>query len=133
VDNFNRFESNPDRLATAVPEIYALPALFDHVVLNIVDGLVCQYEGGERGLLHYSIALNQLRFSRDPVALDVLSYDELDRQRRTASSLSVKTNLELVQNAALLELGVSDLKRIHVEIIHSHEKPVDPASPGFER
>jgi hypothetical protein len=133
VDNFNRFDSNPDRLATAVPEIYALPALFDHVVLNIVDALVCQYEGGERGLLHYSVALNQLRFSRDPVALDVLSYDELDRQRRLASALTAKPNLELVQNASLLELGVSDLKRIQVEMIHSHEKPADTKWQGLEQ
>jgi len=73
VDNVMRFESDPDRLASAVPEIYALAPLSDHVVLNIVDALICQYEGGERGLLHYSVALNQVRFSTDPVALDVLS------------------------------------------------------------
>ena len=73
VDNTFRFESDVDRLAKAVPEIYALTNLSDHVVLNITDALICQYEGGERGLLHYSTTLNQLRFSRDPVALDVLS------------------------------------------------------------
>ena len=89
VDNLIRFESSPETLATAIPEIYALPALSDHVVLNITDALICQYEGGERGLLHYSAMLNQLRFSRDPVALDVLSIQELDRQRQAAHAPSV--------------------------------------------
>jgi hypothetical protein len=117
VDNIVRFESDTDRMASAVPEIYALPALSDHVVLNIVDALVCQYEGGERGLLHYSATLNELRFSLDPVALDVLSVQELDRQRRAANAPVVKPNLELYNNAALLELGVSDLKRIQVQTV----------------
>jgi len=115
VDNFARFESEPSRLAGAVPEIYALPALSDHVVLTIVDALICQYEGGERGLLHYSATLNELRFSRDPVALDVLSIQELERQRLASHAPELKPSLDLYSNAALLELGVNDLKRIHVE------------------
>jgi hypothetical protein len=112
-----RFESQPDRLATAVPEIYALSSLSDRVVLNIVDALICQYEGEERSLLHYSAVLNQLRFSRDPVALDMLSLEELDRQRQLAKVPAVKTNRELYANASLLELGVSDEKRIQIENI----------------
>src|SRR5204862_8142469 len=112
VDNFVRFESDPGRLATAVPEIYALPALSDHVVLCIVDALICQYEGGERGLLHYSATLNELRFSKDPVALDVLSLQDLDNQRQAADAPHEKANLEVYSNGALIQLGVSDLKRI---------------------
>jgi uncharacterized Fe-S center protein len=115
VDNFVRFEVDADRLATAIPEIYALTNLSDHVALNIVDGLICQYEGGERGLLHYSAILNQLRFSRDPVALDVLSIEELNRQRAAAHAPMVKTNMDLYHNAALLELGTSDLTKIRVD------------------
>jgi hypothetical protein len=118
VDNVVRFESDPDRLANAVPEIYALPALSDHVVLNIVDALICQYEGEEHGELHYSATLNELRFSRDPVALDVLSVQDMERQRGTANPALAKRNMDLYNNAALLELGVSDLKRIQVETVH---------------
>lgn len=117
VDNTLRFEGDPRRLATAVPEIYALPALYDRVVLNIVDALICQYEGGQRGLLHYSIVLNQLRFSFDPVALDMLSIKELDRQRRLARAPNVRPNLELYRNAALLELGVSELPRMQIDTL----------------
>lgn len=117
VDNFARFEVDDARLATAVPEIYALPSLSDRVVLNIVDALICQYEGGEKGLLHYSATLDELRFSKDPVALDVLSLKELEIQRLAANAPSVHTNLDLYGNAALLELGTSNLKRIQVERI----------------
>jgi hypothetical protein len=120
VDNFIRFENDLARLSTAVPEIYALPWLSDRVVLNITDALICQYEGEQRGLLHYSAALNELRFSKDPVALDVLSLRELERTR-LASNIpipryhSLTNQLELLQNAALLELGVSDEGKIKVE------------------
>ncbi|HLP77025.1 MAG TPA: DUF362 domain-containing protein, partial [Candidatus Paceibacterota bacterium] len=114
VDNTKRFENDSSRLASAVPEIYALPALSDRVALNIVDALICQYEGEERSLLHYSTPLNQLRFSRDPVALDALSLQELDRQRQRAEVPPVKVNTDLYSNAALLELGICDPKKIRV-------------------
>lgn len=117
VDNSVRFENRGDRLAEAVPEIYALPVLADRVVLNIVDALVCQFEGGARGLLHYSTVLDQLRFSRDPVALDVLSIRELERQRRAGSGTFTKPNLELYRNAALLELGVAEPGKIQVDLL----------------
>jgi hypothetical protein len=115
VDNILRFESDADVLAEAIPEIYALEALGDHVVLNITDALICQYEGGERGLLHYSTALNELRFSTDPVALDVLSLQELDNQRQAAHAPPVKPDQRLYTFASLLDLGVSDPKKILVE------------------
>jgi hypothetical protein len=117
VDNLIRFEASREALATAIPEIYSLEAIGDHVVLNITDALICQYEGGERGLLHYSAILNQLRFSLDPVALDVLSIQELDRQRQLAQAPVIKPNLKLYSFATLLQLGVNDLKRIQVDTL----------------
>lgn len=117
VDNTLRFEADPARLAIAVPEIYALPALYDRVVLNITDALIGQYEGGQRGLLHYSVVLNQLRFSRDAVALDVLSIRELEHQRRKARAPFLRPNLELYRNATMLELGVSELSKIQIETL----------------
>lgn len=116
-DNSYRFENDANRLATAVPEIYALPVVGDRVVLNLTDALICQYEGGQRGLLHYSTMLNQLRLSRDPVALDALSIKELDAQRRKAKAPNLRPNVELYRNAALLELGVSDPARMRIETI----------------
>ena len=114
VDNTDRFEYTPENLSRAVPEIYALPVLGDRVVLNIVDALICQYDGQNQGELHYSTVLNQLRFSKDPVALDVLSLQEINHQRETAD-VPVTKSVELYSNASLLEIGISDPHRIQVE------------------
>ncbi len=112
VDNILRFE-DMQRLATAIPEIYALPEIADKVVLNVVDALICQYQGEERSLLHYSTALNELWFSSDAVAVDVLALQELEREkgpdrRRTPAK-------EIYSNAGLMELGTSDPAKIKVE------------------
>lgn len=125
VDNLGRFEATPGRLATAVPEIYALPAFGDRVVLNISDALICQYEGEERGLLHYSVDLNELRFSRDPVALDVLALQDLERSRHQRSQGELPVNWELYKNAALLELGVADPRHIDVTTLKPAQGPTD--------
>ena len=93
VDNSLRFENSAFQLGEAVPEIYALPEVGDRVVLSVVDALICQYQGEERTLLHYSTMLGQLRFSTDPVALDVLSIHELDRQRQRARHPSCQDQL----------------------------------------
>jgi hypothetical protein len=118
-DNMLRFDGDTLRLAQAVPEIYAMPVLGDRVVLNIVDALIAQYQGQQVGRLHYSAPLNQLRLSTDPVALDVLSVDELDRQReaRGLPSLNNTNVLDIYRNAALLEIGVSELRRIQIETL----------------
>jgi len=117
VDNTRRFEADPDRLADAVPEIYALPALGDRVALDITDALIGQYEGGARGLLHYSAVPNQLWFSRDPVALDTLAIQELARERRAANAPQLNPRLGLYANANLLQLGENNLEKIQVEKI----------------
>jgi hypothetical protein len=115
VDNFLRFEGDPYRLEIAVPEIYALESVGDKVAINIVDALIAQYEGGQRTLLHYSSPLCQLRFSRDPVALDLLSALELSNLRKVPLPDNVRTNFTLFNNAALVRIGVADTNRIDVE------------------
>lgn len=115
VDNTQRFELQSDYLAQAVPEIYALQSVGDKVVLNIVDALICQYQGQQVGRLHYAAVLNELRFSRDPVALDMLSVQTLAEQRRQAAAPATAFNKALFDNAALLQLGTCDLGRILTE------------------
>jgi hypothetical protein len=115
VDNALRFRDRPEALARAVPEIYALPAVGDRVVLNITDALIGQYQGEEMSLLHFSTPLNQIWFSKDPVALDVLAVDELNREREAAKMISNGNNPQLYQNAGLMELGVPDLSRIWID------------------
>lgn len=115
VDNCLRFDGNASRLAIAVPEIFGMSEIADKVVLNITDALVCQYLGQQGTWLHYSLALNQLRFSRDPVALDVYSIYELEHQRQLVQVPAPKPNFELLENAALIELGIRDERLIQLE------------------
>ncbi len=118
VDNTIRFKFSPDRLATAVPEIYAMANLSDHVALSITDALIGQYQGEQMSLLHYSMQLNQIWFSKDPVALDVLAIQELDRERMAARIQPTFDNPQLYQNAAFyLQLGVADIQRIRLDVL----------------
>ena len=116
VDNTIRFEDSLDRLSTAVPEIYAMPQLGDRVALNIMDALICQYEGEQQSLLHYSTELNQIWISTDPVALDVIGVQELKRQRDLAGVSSPRSPIDLFQNATLLEIGTSDIRNLAIEL-----------------
>lgn len=116
VDNTLRFESTSRALAEAVPEVFALPALYDRLALCITDALICQYQGENLTRLHYAKSLGQLRFSKDPVALDTLSLAELEAQRQKAGIPSTKFSSELYKNAALLELGINDARQIRVEM-----------------
>jgi hypothetical protein len=89
------------------------------VMLNISDALICQYQGGQRDLLHYSRVLNELRFSHDPVALDVLALQDIEQSRAKEDRPGKAYAAELYKNAALIELGVADPKRIDVVRIHA--------------
>ncbi len=117
-DNFIRFDNDGDKLADAVPEIYAMPLLGDRVALNIVDGLICQYEGGESSLLHYSTILNQLRFSTDPVTLDWLSLEEIEKRRQVGRPKAMAVFQRLLRNAALLEIGIAEPAKFDLERVN---------------
>ncbi len=123
VDNTLRFQSDPGRLAIAIPEIIALPEMGDRIVLNVVDALIAQYQGETQARLQDSAVLNELRFSADPVALDVLSIDELEKQRAQKAISPPRQNPALYENAALLQLGVSNPNSISVQWILMPSRP----------
>ena len=115
LDNTRRFTTDADRLAVALPEIYALPAIGDHVALLITDALLVQYQGGPASYLQFSRPRSELWFSRDPVALDTIAIKELAKERKRLDLPPVNFNLQIFQNAALLQLGISDTSRIMIE------------------
>ena len=117
VDNTRRFEGDPDRLAVALPEIYALPSVGDRVVLNVTDALLGQYQGGPASFLQYATVLDQIWLSRDPVALDTLALKELAHQRKIFEVPQPKLNYQLYTNAVLLQLGINDPSRIQIETV----------------
>ena len=127
-DNLRRFELDPPRLANAIPELYALPSISDKVVLNIVDGLICQYQGEERSLLHYSAAVNQLWFSHDPVAIDVMAILELDRQQKKAAAPGTRPIMDIYNNAELLDLGIANPEKVHIDKMVLGPERIQPGS-----
>ena len=66
-------------------------------------------------LLHYSAMMNELWFSRDPVALDVLSITELSKRRKESDAAPLRTNLDIFNNAALLDLGTANPSNFRIE------------------
>lgn len=115
VDNTLRFEHDGARLAEAVPEICALDELLPRVAFGVTDALICQYRGEERTLLHYALALNELRLSKDLVSLDVLSLLDIEAARRANPTDGEKpSRTELYLNAELIELGVAQTNRIEL-------------------
>ena len=120
-DNTLRFKSSVNHLKTATPELYAMEILGDRVALNIVDALICQYQGERQSLLHYSSILGELRFSRDPLALDVMSIRELEKQRRAAELPLEEPDMELYYNAGLLQIGQFDPKHVESQVIDLNE------------
>jgi len=124
MDNSRRFSADASILSVAVPEILAIEDakqrrhLGDRLVLNITDALFCQYLGQSKCLLHYTVGLGQLRFSTDPVALDVFSIEELKRQRERFEVDYSPPDSALYKNAALIQLGESNpARREVVEIV----------------
>lgn len=115
VDNTRRFEGDADRLAVALPEIYALPSVGDRVVLHVTDALLGQYQGGPAGYLQYSAVLNQIWLSHDPVALDTLALKQLVAERKNFDIPPPKLNYQLYTNAVLLQLGQNEPARIQIE------------------
>ncbi len=113
-DNFLRFETHPQVMAEAVPEIFGDPRIADRVALNIVDALIGQYEGRQRSRLNRAGTPNQIWFSKDPVALDVLAIEELNRQRVLRNDPLPVSRTELYRNAHYLELGKDDPRQIDV-------------------
>lgn len=128
-DNFIRFESRPEVMAVAVPEIYGQTNIADRVALNIVDALVGQYEGWQKSLLHYSGTPNELWFGHDPVALDVLAIRELNRIRAADNVPAVTNGLPLYENARLLELGTDRLDSLEILRIDAHDPRAARAVP----
>lgn len=115
VDNTGRFRTEPRRLASAVPELYAMEQISDRVVLCLTDALLCQFEGEQRGLLHYSAPLGEIRISTDPVALDVLAIEDILRLRAATGKKGPEPNRLLYSNASLLQLGTSNPRSVLVE------------------
>ena len=85
--------------------------------LHITDALLCQFHHGDQSRPDFATALNELWFSRDPVALDTLSY-ELIAQLRSSLKLPVRSNpRKLLRYASKMTLGTDSPQSMEINTI----------------
>ena len=95
-------------------EVLAFPCLRDKVVLNIVDGIKGQYDGGPDAVPKFIYDLNTLFFSTDPFAVDAVCHQSLLEKRL---AMGVKVNRhpmfsEYLRYAQRLGLGIGEVSQI---------------------
>ena len=71
--------------------------------VHVTDALLCQYHHGQESRPDYAAAVNELWFSPDPLALDVLAY-ELVEKLRASANLPKGANPAVLHRAAFQNL-----------------------------
>jgi hypothetical protein len=100
-------------------EVLAFPAVRDKMVLNVMDGLKGQYEGGPGPEAKFIYDYGTLFFGTDPFALDLVGHTAIVGKRK-AMGIAVNEHprfTEYFRYAEKLGLGVGTLEKIqHVRI-----------------
>lgn len=100
-------------------EVFAFPVIRDKLVLNIIDGLRAQYDGGPMPNAKFTYEYNTMFFATDPFALDMTCHQLMVKKRK---EMNVKVNehpvyTEYLHYAEKIGLGVADLEKIeHVRV-----------------
>ena len=85
LDNWRRFTMRGEGGASAIADCYADVRIGGKCVLHILDALAFTYAGGPSGSPQNSTVHSTLYASRDPVALDSLGLELLEKWRKRAS------------------------------------------------
>ncbi len=112
VDNHRRFFDtwgNP-----GLAEVFARKPIRDKAVLHIMDGLMVQFAGGPEFVAHYSDPAGLLLVGTDPVAIDAVAFDLIEKLRATRQLPSIAEARALLQTASGLGLGTADLAKIQI-------------------
>jgi uncharacterized protein (DUF362 family) len=134
VNNVNRSHSSPmlNACGAFIPTSVSIPVIRNKTVLNIGDAVKALAHGGpvvKPSSQKYVWEHKAMFFSTDPVAMDKIGWEELDRRRaaiglkpiaeaeRDQDSNFVRMQPEHVEIAGALGLGVSDHKKIDLRAI----------------
>jgi uncharacterized protein (DUF362 family) len=129
VNNVSRSHSSPmlNACGAFIPAAVSIPVIRNRAVLQIGDAVKALAHGGpvmNRRTAKYVWEHKTMFFSTDPVAMDKIGWQELDRRRaalglrpiaealQDADSHFVRMQPEHIEIAGALGLGVSDLKKI---------------------
>ena len=118
VSNHLRFFANQSTAAVAVAEILAIPELNQHLKLHFVALEEFQFIGGPSYNSLYSSVEPKLWMSSDPVALDRLLVDLMNRERRENGFNELPApNLQLTY-ASKMGLGEDSIESIRIKKIN---------------
>ncbi len=95
-------------------EVLAFPDIRDKMVLNITDGLRCQYDGGPGPNAKFAYIDNKIYLASDPFALDMVCHNLLVAKRKEQGA-PVNENpryTEYLRYAEKLGLGVVDPEKL---------------------
>ena len=98
-------------------EVLAFPAIRDKLVLNVIDGLRGQYDGGPMPAAQFTYDCNSLFFATDPFAVDSVCHKLLMQKRK---DMDVKVSehprfTDYLRYAERLGLGVVDPAKVQVK------------------
>jgi hypothetical protein len=100
-------------------EVLAFPDVRDKMVLNVTDGLLCQYDGGPGPNAKFTYIDNRIYLATDPFALDMVCHNLLAAKRKEMG-VAVNENprfTEYLRYAERLGLGVVAAGKIsHLKI-----------------
>lgn len=114
VDNWRRLARTPHFGDPFLPELYADPRLGGKVVLTILDALRPQYAGGPFPEPQYVVNHGAIYASRDPVAIDALGLQLLDRLRGEGGLPLLGKKIGWIRSAEMIGLGTADVRRIRL-------------------
>jgi len=118
VDNWRRLARAPHFGDPFLAEAYADPRIGGRVVLTILDALRPQYAGGPFPEPQYVVNHGALYASRDPVAIDAIGLQLLDRFREEGGLPLLSKNIGWVKSAGQIGLGTAERERIRVTPVY---------------
>ena len=108
--NTARFFRSPANAPAAVAEMSAIPELRQTWACTIVSLQHYQYIGGPFFNSLYSVSEPLLWLSRDPVMLDSLMLDRINRWRKLSGFVPVSEDIRTLEFAQMLGVGSDDTK-----------------------
>ncbi len=114
VDNTRRFTNPSNAGDPAISEILDRDLFRKKVVLHVMDGMVAQFAGGPLFTPHFAKPLGFFMMSQDPVAIDTLVVDQIQKGRKIFKVVPIKDEARHLKSCADAGLGENELKKIKV-------------------
>lgn len=126
VNNVSRSHGSPtlNVCGAFIPAVVAMPVIRNKTVLHILDGVRGLFDGGPGGRDEFIWENRTMYFATDPVALDRICWDVIERKRRSAGlkpildapsdafSTFARRQPEHIEIAGAMGLGIWDMARI---------------------